>query len=67
MSVARPPDFEPLADSDPVPGDPDEISRLGRRYADTAAEIARQAGNLHKLASATPDGWEGLAGPVFRS
>jgi uncharacterized protein YukE len=67
MSVARPPDFEPLADSDPVPGDPDEISRLGRRYADTATEIARQAGNLHKLASATPDGWEGLAGPVFRS
>jgi len=67
MSVARPPDFEPLADSDPVPGDPDEIARLGRRYADTAAEIARQAGNLHKLASATPDGWEGLAGPVFRS
>ena len=67
MTVARPPDFEPLAGSDPVPGDPDEIARLGRRYADTAAEIARQAGNLRKLASNTPDGWEGLAGPVFRS
>jgi hypothetical protein len=37
--TARPPDFEPLASSDPVPGNTDEIVALGRRYTDTAAEI----------------------------
>jgi uncharacterized protein YukE len=64
---ARPPDFEPLAAGDPVPGDPDEIAALGRRYADTAAEIARQAANLRKLATAAPGGWKGQAGTVFHS
>ncbi|HYZ55319.1 MAG TPA: WXG100 family type VII secretion target [Streptosporangiaceae bacterium] len=67
MSVARPPDFEPLASGNPVPGDPDEIAMLGRRYADTAAEIARQAANLRKLATAAPGGWKGQAGTVFHS
>jgi hypothetical protein len=59
VSVAQPPDFEPLASGNPVPGDPDEITRLGRRYSDTAAEIARQAANLRKLATAAPGGWKG--------
>jgi len=67
VSVARPPDFEPLASGNPVPGDPDEITMLGRRYADTAAEIARQAANLRKLATAAPGGWKGQAGTVFHS
>jgi uncharacterized protein YukE len=67
VSIARPADFEPLASSDPVPGEPDEIAALGKRYADTAAEIARQAANLRKLATATPQGWKGQAGPVFAS
>lgn len=66
MSAARPPDFEPLASADPVPGDPDEIAMLGRRYADTAAEIAQQAANLRKLATAAPGGWKGQAGTVFQ-
>jgi uncharacterized protein YukE len=67
VSAARPPDFEPLASADPVPGDPDEIAMLGRRYADTAAEIAQQAANLRKLATAAPGGWKGQAGTVFHT
>ncbi len=63
----KPPDFEPLASSDPVPGDPDQIAALGKRYADTAAEIATQAANLRKLATAAPGGWVGQAGDVFHS
>lgn len=63
----KPPDFEPLASSDPVPGDPDQVAALGRRYADTAAEIATQAANLRKLATAAPGGWVGQAGDVFHS
>lgn len=65
--TAKPPDFEPLAFNDPVPGDTDAVATLGRRYTDTAAEIARQAANLHKLGSATPEGWKGKAGSVFAS
>lgn len=61
----KPPDFEPLASSDPVPGDPDQIATLGKRYADTAAEIATQAANLRRLATSAPDGWIGQAGEVF--
>jgi uncharacterized protein YukE len=67
VSVTRPPDFEPLASGNPVPGDPDEITMLGKRYTDTAAEIARQATNLRKLATAAPGGWKGQAGTVFHS
>jgi uncharacterized protein YukE len=67
VSAARPPDFEPLASGNPVPGDPGEITALGRRYTDTAAEIARQAANLRKLATAAPGGWKGQAGTVFHS
>lgn len=63
----KPPDFEPLAADDPVPGDTDEIATLGRRYTDTAAEIARQAANLRKLAGGTAEGWKGKAGSVFGS
>jgi uncharacterized protein YukE len=63
----RPPDFEPLASSDPVPGDTDEIAALGRRYTDTAAEIQAQAANLERLASGTIQGWTGRAAQVFQS
>ena len=65
--TSRPPDFEPLAGSDPVPADTDEIAALGRRYTDTAAEIAAQAAKLTKLASNTIDGWTGQAAKVFQS
>lgn len=63
----RPPDFEPLASSDPVPGNPDEIAALGRRYTDMAAEIQAQAANLRKLAAGTIEGWVGQAARVFQS
>lgn len=63
----RPPDFEPLASSDPVPGNTDEIAALGRRYSDTAAEIQKQAANLKKLAAGTIEGWTGQAAKVFQS
>lgn len=65
--TAKPPDFEPLASADPVSGDVAEIAALGKRYTDTAAEIAQQASNLRKLAASAPDGWKGQAGPVFAS
>ncbi len=63
--TAKPPDFEPLASNDPVPGDTGEIAALGKRYTDTAAEIARQAASLRKLAGGTSEGWKGKAGSVF--
>lgn len=62
----RPPDFEPLAGSDPVPGDPDQVAVIARRYRDTAAEIATQAANLRTLAQQAAGGWQGKAGRVFR-
>jgi uncharacterized protein YukE len=65
--TARPPDFEPLASSDPVPADIDETAALGRRYTDTAAEIETQAAKLKALASNTIDGWTGQAAKVFQS
>src|SRR5262249_3180349 len=63
----RPPDFEPLAGSDPVPGDPDQVATIARRYRDTAAEIAKQASNLRTLAQQAEGGWKGKAGTVFSS
>jgi hypothetical protein len=61
--MTRPVDWSPLADSDPVPGDPTEVARLARRYADTAAEVTRQAANLRTLATA--EGWDSDAGREF--
>ena len=63
----RPPDFEPLAGSDPVPGDAGQVAVIARRYRDTAAEIAKQASNLRTLAQQAEGGWKGKAGKVFSS
>lgn len=63
--TARPPDFEPLAGADPVPGEPGAIAALGRRYAQTAQEITRQAASLRKLAGSASAGWKGKSGTVF--
>jgi WXG100 family type VII secretion target len=65
--TARPPDFEPLSGTDPVPADTDEIDALGQRYTDTAAEIEAQARNLRRLAASTTGGWTGKAGQAFQS
>lgn len=59
----RPTDWAPLAGSDPVPGDPDEIERAAKSLADMAEEITRQTANLKKLANA--DGWDADAGRTF--
>ncbi|MGI9004027.1 MAG: colicin E3/pyocin S6 family cytotoxin [Pseudonocardia sp.] len=59
----RPTDWAPLAGSDPVPGDPEEIERTAKSLADMAEEINRQTANLKKLA--TTDGWDADAGRTF--
>ncbi|MGH3693492.1 MAG: RHS repeat-associated core domain-containing protein [Pseudonocardiaceae bacterium] len=59
----RPVDWSPLAGSDPVPGDPEEIERAAKSLADMAEEITRQAANLRKLATA--EGWDADAGRTF--
>ncbi|MGH3886006.1 MAG: putative T7SS-secreted protein, partial [Pseudonocardiaceae bacterium] len=59
----RPSDWSPLADDDPVPGDPDEIERVAKSLTDMAEEITRQAANLRRLSSA--EGWDADAGRTF--
>ncbi len=59
----RPTDWSPLAGSDPVPGDPDEVERAAKSLADMAEEITRQTANLRKLATA--EGWDADAGRTF--
>ena len=59
----RPTDWAPLAPSDPVWGDPDEIERSAKSLADMAEEITRQTASLKKLASA--EGWDADAGRTF--
>lgn len=49
--MGRPWDWQPLADSDPVPGDPAGISAEAARLANAAELIAGQAAMLHKIAA----------------
>jgi len=53
----------PLADRDPVPGDPVEVESTAARHADLAAELRDQAASLRTLASS--EGWDADAGRVF--
>lgn len=52
-----------MYDSDPVPGDPYEVARLGKELRSMADEIDRQARNIRALASV--DGWDSKAGRAF--
>ncbi|MFJ2773599.1 hypothetical protein [Streptomyces sp. NPDC087300] len=61
---ARPRDWQPLADHDPVPGDPDRLEQLGRRLRRTAEELDRQV--RHLKAAAELDSWDSDAGKEFR-
>ncbi|MFD5516099.1 WXG100 family type VII secretion target [Streptomyces sp. NPDC127066] len=61
--TARPRDWTPMYDSDPVPGDPHEVARLGKELRGMAEEIDKQARNIRALASV--DGWDSDAGRAF--
>ncbi|MGC9409544.1 putative T7SS-secreted protein [Streptomyces sp. DZ1-3] len=61
--TARPKDWSPLHDSDPVPGDPYEVARLGKELRAMADEIDKQARNIKALASV--EGWDSDAGRAF--
>ena len=61
--MSRPVDWRPLEAADPVPGDPDELERIAKRYSDLADELLQQADNLKKIA--TTDGWDAEAGRAF--
>ncbi|RZU32716.1 WXG100 family type VII secretion target [Blastococcus saxobsidens] len=60
-----PASFEPLDHRNGVPGDPEELATLSRRYADTAAEIEAQAANLAQLTSRSQEAWKSQAGDNF--
>ena len=60
----RPTDWSPLADTDPVPGDPDEVERIAVRYAETARALREQSAQLRALAG--DRGWEGEAAGEWR-
>ncbi|MEU2964718.1 putative T7SS-secreted protein [Streptomyces ardesiacus] len=52
-----------MYDSDPVPGDPHEVARLGKELRGMADEIDKQARNIKALASV--EGWDSDAGRAF--
>ncbi|ATL29678.1 putative T7SS-secreted protein [Streptomyces formicae] len=60
---ARPADWTPLFDSDPIPGDPHEVAALGKKLRRMADEIDRQAKNIKALASV--ENWDSEAGRAF--
>ncbi|MFD4630117.1 hypothetical protein ACFVYR_16725 [Streptomyces sp. NPDC058284] len=64
MAGARPKDWQPLADQDPVPGDPDRLEQLGRKLRGTADELKRQV--RHLKAASEADSWDSDAGKEFR-
>jgi hypothetical protein len=63
--TGRPADWSPLADADPVPGDPYELAMNGRRFRETAREIE---GTCKRLRSMCTDSvWDSDAGRAFRA
>ncbi|MFE9253328.1 hypothetical protein [Streptomyces sp. NPDC007088] len=62
--MGRPSDWAPVADRDPVPGDPDRIASLGRSLRRTADELERQIRNVKAVAAV--DAWDSEAGREFR-
>ncbi|MFH8613272.1 hypothetical protein ACH4D5_37970 [Streptomyces sp. NPDC018029] len=64
MASARPRDWQPLADQDPVPGDPERLEQLGRKLRKTADELERQV--RHLKAASEVESWDSDAGKEFR-
>ncbi|NEA67827.1 putative T7SS-secreted protein [Streptomyces sp. SID12488] len=62
--VGRPRDWHPVAESDPIPGDPDQMASLGRKLRKTADELERQIKNLKAITEV--DAWDSKAGKEFR-
>jgi len=54
--MSRTTDWQPLCDSDPTPGDPDEVNRAGRHYSSMADEIDGQVKRLKDIVSGTLQG-----------
>ncbi|QKW08464.1 hypothetical protein HUT18_20930 [Streptomyces sp. NA04227] len=61
--MSRPRDWEPLHEGDPIPGDPYEVARLGKKLRAMADEIDKQSRNIKALASV--EGWDSDAGRAF--
>lgn len=62
--MTRPTDWSPLAGSDPVPGDADELAALALRYRRTADAITSAATALDKIHD-SGTAWEGESGTEF--
>jgi len=60
----RPRDWHPVAESDPTPGDPDQMASLGRKLRKTADELERQIKNIKAVTEV--DAWDSKAGKEFR-
>ncbi|MFF4231622.1 putative T7SS-secreted protein [Streptomyces sp. NPDC001820] len=61
--TARPADWSPMYESDPLPGDPHAVARLGKKLRGMADEIDKQACNIRALSSV--EGWDSDAGRAF--
>lgn len=54
--MSRATQWQPLSESDPVPGDTYEIERAGKHYSEMATEIEDQVGRLREIVSGTLQG-----------
>ena len=63
--MTRPRDWWPLAESDPVPGEPEDLAALGKHMAQAAAEIDKMARLLPDIC--TSEVWDSDAGDEFRA
>lgn len=62
--VSPPKDWWPIAESNPVPGDPETLAALGKHMKNAAAAIQQMASQLTKLGSS--EVWDSDAGEAFR-
>jgi hypothetical protein len=63
--VSRPTDWMPLADADPVPGDPVEVALTGARLTQVADQINSDVAWLRSLCTA--QFWDSGAGQAFQA
>jgi hypothetical protein len=62
--MSRPADWTPLAAADPVPGDPVEVARVGRRLQQVADQVSADVSWLRSLCTARF--WDSGAGQAFQ-